>query len=466
MEAVIANVEDHLVNPLDYKLSKGSSYITGRRSCTFFTQGGNDYSPSGVRTLKFACASDGWLDPESVRIQYKLSNTDATKVLQPLGGPAVFFRRLRVTCGGVLIHDCNEFDRLSNMMEILTTDEFDENSHIEGFGFSRYNDGEDIDNKTMLAGIPAASSRVALFRPLCGLFTQKKLLPLRYCSLIIELELVNNLTDPIVSGDVTIGGRTAVSYSGTWNMSDGQMKCDILSIDTSLENSYALHLLNGGSIPIPMENHIMLTQSLVKASEENINITRSLSRLKCMYVTFTGAKDAASDQLGPLFKNCNNFFHPCANATNALASKTFYGIADALIAAAVQRIKYQRPYDPNKELYYQIVIGSHCYPEFEVRSNAEAFYKLQQCLGIQGTKLHGVAIKDDQYFNHSFIIGQTFEKVAGSAFTGINTKMGDLCTIKLRNVSTTAQDKPDKIFMTLVGDQVMQIADIGIQVFD
>jgi hypothetical protein len=89
MEATTAAIEDVLVNSFDYKLKPSATYVTERRNCTFFSQGSNVYSPSGVRVLKFQLSSNGWLDPDSVRIMYTLVNEDpvANHYLRPVSGP-------------------------------------------------------------------------------------------------------------------------------------------------------------------------------------------------------------------------------------------------------------------------------------------------------------------------------------------------------------------------------------------
>ena len=99
-------------------------------------------------------------------------------------------------------------------------------------------------------------------------------------------------------------------------------------------------------------------------------------------------------------------------------------------------------------------------------SNSEAWYYLSKTLKHQNTIEHGMQIESHAYYNHEFIIGQNFEKVEGASFTGINTKMGDLMTIKLYNQGTITAIMPNKIYVTLVGDQIMNIGDTGIQVFD
>jgi hypothetical protein len=42
MEAVAQGVEDYLIDALSFKLNPGASYITNRRSVTYFPTGGNE----------------------------------------------------------------------------------------------------------------------------------------------------------------------------------------------------------------------------------------------------------------------------------------------------------------------------------------------------------------------------------------------------------------------------------------
>ena len=65
--------EDILIDNLSFKLNKGASFITDRRSVSFWPPGSNVYkSDSGNRALKFSLNGEDntWLDPQSVRIFY------------------------------------------------------------------------------------------------------------------------------------------------------------------------------------------------------------------------------------------------------------------------------------------------------------------------------------------------------------------------------------------------------------
>ena len=66
MEHHAQSVDDALIGGLSYKLKAGASYVTNRRSVTYMASGGNPYSPSGVKVMRFNRGSispviNGWI---------------------------------------------------------------------------------------------------------------------------------------------------------------------------------------------------------------------------------------------------------------------------------------------------------------------------------------------------------------------------------------------------------------------
>ena len=109
-----------------------------------------------------------------------------------------------------------------------------------------------------------------------GLFNQDKLLPLRYCPLQLELELVNNSSDPVFTG---AKGTGSVNYRANWDITDVQCKCDLLTLDSSLENEYASHLLSGKTLPINFSTWNHTNQATNSDKDFSAHISRSLTRL-------------------------------------------------------------------------------------------------------------------------------------------------------------------------------------------
>ena len=75
-----------------------------------------------------------------------------------------------------------------------------------------------------------------------------------------------------------------------WNSSDVQVECDILTLDNSLDNEYASHLLSGTSLPINFAAWGHANQSTGNDKILSANIHRALSRLKSVFITLTRLK--------------------------------------------------------------------------------------------------------------------------------------------------------------------------------
>ena len=121
METVLTTVEDNLLDSLSFQLGSSSKYITERKSVSFYAAGSNIYSPkNGTTLLKFNLTdNNAWLDPSTLRVQFKLNNPLALKLKLLNSNPANFIRRVMIRCNGVLIEDLDYYNRLTNMMQHL-----------------------------------------------------------------------------------------------------------------------------------------------------------------------------------------------------------------------------------------------------------------------------------------------------------------------------------------------------------
>ena len=72
-----------------------------------------------------------------------------------------------------------------------------------------------------------------------------------------------------------------------------------------------------------------------------------------------------------------------------------------------------------------------------------------------------------EYRSHKFIIGIDTEKILEAGFTGINTKAGDRMAVKVKQASGITQaNLRNKMFITLHSDQILNIRDTAVEVFD
>ena len=81
---------------------------------------------------------------------------------------------------------------------------------------------------------------------------------------------------------------------------------------------------------------------------------------------------------------------------------------------------------------------------------------------------HGVSISAGQYRRDKFVMAIQTSKLLAAGFTGINTRSGDLMTIKSKVLDSAipAEHMPSALHVVLEADQILEIRDTGVQVFD
>ena len=441
MEATAQSVEDFLIDGLSFKLRPGASYITNRRSVSYFPQGGNQYSPNGVKVIRIMLTGDQWVDPSTIRVMFNLVNDGtANQLLYPVSGPWCFFRRLRVLCGGQLLEDIDYYNRVHEMFHNFQSTYTRRNDNTEGFLADQYNLSTNYLTTTAGASIAGAGGYMTVaFRPLSGLINQDKMLPIRYAPITLEFEVANNYSDCIIvpasPTSATANDFTPTNTSSTWEIQQFQIKCDVCTLDNALDNEYAQHLMSGKSLPINFATYVTQLQSITSNSAVSINVQRAFTRLKSVFVSLVNSAALTTG----VRKEFNFFYNP------------------SYLAAS--------PYDSSKDVQFQMQIGSKLFPEYPIWSTQESFYQLRKCLGVQASTFHSIDISPIEYRKTKYIVGIDTEKVLSAGFTGLNTKSGDLMTIKFNRmpIDITA---PDKMYVILHADMIMNIRDRGVEVFE
>ena len=120
---------------------------------------------------------------------------------------------------------------------------------------------------------------------LCGLFNQIKYLPMQYINLCLEIELDSDPTAAIVK----IGPRTfdVDNTSNNWYIDDVKIFADTVVLDSSLQNSYTSHLLEGKSLPINYTTFVSQSTTMTQQPNYVVNIVRSFTWLKSILSVFT-----------------------------------------------------------------------------------------------------------------------------------------------------------------------------------
>ena len=214
---------EKLIHGLTYIENATAEYIKDGSSVTYFPQGGNTYSPSGVRLLRFNLTSNGddFLDPGSVRLAFTLVNNDAAKPLKLLSNnPLTVCQRLRVMANGSVVEDIPYLHRNIELLSILTPPQRRKMLSTQMMGEIVGEDGMfDIYSES----IPASSDRRVVVVLPSGLLgaTQPRFLPLKMCSLVIELEINSNFVQYL---------DTQEAHSTNWMLQDATIKADLVTV--------------------------------------------------------------------------------------------------------------------------------------------------------------------------------------------------------------------------------------------
>ena len=258
-----------------------------------------------------------------------------------------------------------------------------------------------------------------------GLLHQDKLLPLRYCPLQIELELANNGADA-----VHVGSYSGETHTANWDMTDVQVKCDLLTLDNALENEYASHLLSSKTLPVNFSTWNHTNQSTGNGKNLSAHINRALTRLKSVFITLHNSDT-------DWYKQAKPFYHPIENSASDQ-----YGIAD--------------------EHQYWLQICNKLIPEYPVNSLAESLSQLRKTVG------HPSQMFGRWYGTSKYIIGLDLEKVSGAGFAGLSTKSGDLLTLNFKDcdLDGTPNSTPQRVPCALNYDAVLNIKDSGVELLD
>ena len=265
----------------------------------------------------------------------------------------------------------------------------------------------------------------------------------------IELLLVDDFADAVVSYFPTpVAGKENIAAANTifedWAIENCEIKVDLCTLDNALDNSYANHLMQGKSLPINYSTFVSQMQA-VSGPSLAVNVARALTRLKSVLVTFEKDQTAANGRAWSFSKLWTNFFSP-------MSFENQFGV-------------YRQ--DEEGEFEFQLQIGSKLYPEYPIRSHAEAYYQLRKMMGVLSSSVHNFDINIRDYRDDKMILAIDTEKVLDAGWTGLNTRAGDLMRIKftLRDQNDPTR-QPDRMHVVLHSDQIMEIKDGGVQIFD
>ena len=151
------------------------------------------------------------------------------------------------------------------------------------------------------------------------------------------------------------------------------------------------------------------SSSITPGSSETINASRSLSKLKRVFVSFT-------------------------KATGDSESDTFR--------------------KPTGAFEFQMRIGSKLIPEERIRDSATFWYQLQKSLGANRDAARNINILKSGYEGTTFLIGLSTEKLEGTSWAGLSMK-NEMCSLTHKNAGEVGTE-----FVCLEFEQALVLGEV------
>ena len=439
MDLVVSGTDDSLVEQLSFKLPSTASYANERRLVSAYPSGASQFSPDGVRVARFVITGENWLDPSTLRLACKLKNTHATNTLQLASGPWCLFDQVRLLIGGVEVeriggpyygrqHELFRHLLMPNAWNIESTNE-------DG---QEYSAGSYPQVQPKVIG-PGQFISLNL-TPLLGILNAQKYLPIRYMGgMQLEFTLANASEACHPS-----------SASQSFQIERAEMRMSVVRLDSALENSFSQLMLQGRALQFAIRTLHLQQQALPAANTEvQVSLVRALSRLAGLFVSFVGPAtyvdgNGATQNTNTLQTHLHkSFLNPTATITGVPANA-----ADEAL------------------LSWQVQIGPKNYPEASPSSNlAETFSLLRQAVGVYDESIRTTSIHEGGYRLNQFVIGVPMQIVVGQPFSSVNTRSGDLLTVKVNNLNGDVR-QAGRIFVHMVAETIVELRESGVQVLD
>jgi hypothetical protein len=235
-----------------------------------------------------------------------------------------------------------------------------------------------------------------------------------------------------------VGAQAARSQ--LWSLSDARLYCDLATLDSSLQSSYAQHQSSGKSLVIAISTFATQTQR-AEGADQTVVLARSFTRLKGVFVNFFKEIDPTG------LKNIsNNMYHHHGPGA--------YNHARDNLQAGMQ-------------------LGSRRYPEFPIDCLAEFYHRLRLSVGAHFGDVP-ISVLGRSFRDTSFMIGFDLEKAAtgpagGVSFSGVSSRNGELLTVSWKNFGVPNADPalstvPTQSWVSLNYDCLLSLSQDGLQV--
>ena len=269
------------------------------------------------------------------------------------------------------------------------------------------------------------------FAPLLGVMQCGKYLPIRLSG-GMQLELtIADAADAVAAGSST-----------SYDIQEMSLRCAVAKLDSALESSFSQMMMSNRALTLRLNTYHTQSQALPAGnSEMSVSLVRAFSRLNALFVSFAGS--SAADTPAANKHQVVSFLNP--GAFNVGSGGTH---DEALLSWDVQ-------------------LGSLKFPESPATSIPETFSLLRQATAIHDESIRTLNITPQSFSTNGYVIGVPLQNVPGAPFNGLNTRSGDLISIRAKNLATdNTVNAAGRIYVTMITEQLVEIREGSVAILD
>ena len=305
---------------LDYKLkTSNTSYVTARHDVQYFPSSLSSFSPTTSRVCRIPLTSGtSFIDPESIKIAFRVRNTDGTNPLAPATpNPACFVQRPALRRHQLL---------RAHRGRARPAEGHNRNKAMEGF--------DEVDDPRIARAVHQGGYADVLLRPtMVGILRCGKMLPPQL-NLVIEIEFADATT--ALWSENAGAHPSGATLSTDFEIQNVRVLASQVVLDSALVESFNRVLLSGRSLVFSYPT-VHTQQSSVPngVAEHNVTVARAFTKLMGAFVTFWD-NDAGSK------------IHLLANPGQDVAPIGAARQEDSLLESQMQLGSLQYPHNPMK----------------------------------------------------------------------------------------------------------------------
>ena len=282
MEVVTAGAQDELMQSLDYKLkTSNTNYVTAQHNVQYFPSSLSSFSPATSRVCRIPLTSGTlFIDPESIKIAFRVRNTDATNPLAPATpNPACFIQKIQLFANGQRCGDINYYGRTVAVHDLLKGREYNQNKAVEGF--------DEVNNSRTPRAVHQSGYADVLLRPtMVGILRCGKMLPPQL-NLVIEIEFADATT---ALWSENAGAHPAgATLSTDFEIQNVRVLASQVVLDSALVKSFNRALLSGRSLVFSYPTVHTQQSTVPPGVAEHVTVARAFTKLMGAFVTFWDA---------------------------------------------------------------------------------------------------------------------------------------------------------------------------------